>query len=162
MAGTTRLELATSAVTDIKRCRRTSFDITRHRMSLLIVPLLYPDLAELLNFSNPFQNNFRFANNTRRIVAFRQRLPVGSQRSGRTRFYISRVYPSRANILSPLPIFAQFVLDSHLIQQTSGVGFLGHSTPSLAISVSKPVFTILGPCTLMDSHEGSDLGPTPS
>jgi hypothetical protein len=29
-------------------------------MSLLIVPLLYPDLAELLNFSHPFQNNFRF------------------------------------------------------------------------------------------------------
>ncbi len=50
MAGTTRLELATSAVTesiDIKRCRRTSFDTTRYRMSLLIVPLLYPDLAEL-------------------------------------------------------------------------------------------------------------------
>jgi hypothetical protein len=46
MAGTTRLELATSAVTaiDIKRCRRTSFDTTRYRMSLLIVPLLYPDL----------------------------------------------------------------------------------------------------------------------
>src|SRR5712692_10823404 len=53
MAGTTRLELATSAVTDIKRCRRTSFDTTRYRMSLLIVPLLYPDRAELLNFSEP-------------------------------------------------------------------------------------------------------------
>lgn len=26
-------------------------------MSLLIVPLLYPDLAELLNFSHPFQNS---------------------------------------------------------------------------------------------------------
>src|SRR6266404_1814737 len=53
MAGTTRLELATSAVTesiDIKRCRRTSFDTTRYRMSFLIVPLLYPDLAELPNF----------------------------------------------------------------------------------------------------------------
>jgi hypothetical protein len=51
MAGTTRLELATSAVTadvtDIKRCRRTSFDTTWYRMSLLIVPLLYPDLGEL-------------------------------------------------------------------------------------------------------------------
>src|SRR6266852_9417404 len=44
MAGTTRLELATSAVT-VKRCRRTSFDTTRYRMSALIVPLLYPDLA---------------------------------------------------------------------------------------------------------------------
>jgi hypothetical protein len=31
-------------------------------MSLLIVPLLYPDLAELLNFSHAFQNNFRIAN----------------------------------------------------------------------------------------------------
>jgi hypothetical protein len=30
-------------------------------MSLLIVPLLYPDLAELLNFSHQFQNNFRVA-----------------------------------------------------------------------------------------------------
>ncbi len=30
-------------------------------MSLLIVPLLYPDLAELLNFSHPFQNNFRIS-----------------------------------------------------------------------------------------------------
>ena len=30
-------------------------------MSLLIVPLLYPDLAELLNFSHPFQNKFRVA-----------------------------------------------------------------------------------------------------
>jgi len=55
MAGTTRLELATSAVTeslDIKRCRRTSFDTLRYRTSLLIVPLLYPDLAGLLNFSD--------------------------------------------------------------------------------------------------------------
>src|SRR6266566_6983731 len=52
MAGTTRLELATSAVTvtDIKRCRRTLIGTTRYRMSLLIVPLLYPDLAELRNF----------------------------------------------------------------------------------------------------------------
>jgi len=33
-------------------------------MSLLIVPLLYPDLAELLNFSRPFQHNFRVADNT--------------------------------------------------------------------------------------------------
>src|SRR6266853_5377307 len=47
MAGTTRLELATSAVTDIKRCRRTSFDTTRYRMSLLIVPLLYPDFRSM-------------------------------------------------------------------------------------------------------------------
>jgi hypothetical protein len=31
-------------------------------MSLVIVPLLYPDLAELLN---PFQNNIRVADNTR-------------------------------------------------------------------------------------------------
>ena len=31
-------------------------------MSLLIVPLLYPDLAGLLNFSqHPFQHNFRVA-----------------------------------------------------------------------------------------------------
>ena len=30
-------------------------------MSLLIVPLLYPDLAGLLNFSDPFQNNFGVA-----------------------------------------------------------------------------------------------------
>jgi hypothetical protein len=30
-------------------------------MPLLIVPLLYPDLAELLNFSHAFQNNFRIA-----------------------------------------------------------------------------------------------------
>jgi len=30
-------------------------------MSLLIVPLLYPDLAGLLNFSYPFLNNFRIA-----------------------------------------------------------------------------------------------------
>src|SRR6202521_5321911 len=38
---------------DIKRCRRTSFDTTRYQMSLLIAPLLYPDLAELPNFSDP-------------------------------------------------------------------------------------------------------------
>src|SRR6266481_9036377 len=38
MAGTTRLELATSAVT-------ASFDTTRYRRSLLIVPSLYPDRA---------------------------------------------------------------------------------------------------------------------
>ena len=46
MAGTTRLELATSAVTesiDTKRCRRALIGTTRDRMSLLIVPLLYPD-----------------------------------------------------------------------------------------------------------------------
>ncbi len=30
-------------------------------MSLLIVPLLYPDLAGLLNFSHPFQHNCRVA-----------------------------------------------------------------------------------------------------
>ena len=30
-------------------------------MSLLIFPLLYPDLADLLNFLYPFQNNFRVA-----------------------------------------------------------------------------------------------------
>ena len=30
-------------------------------MSLLIVPLSYPDLAGLLNFSQPFQHNFRVA-----------------------------------------------------------------------------------------------------
>ncbi len=30
-------------------------------MSPLIVPLLYPDLADLLNSSDPFQNNFRLA-----------------------------------------------------------------------------------------------------
>jgi len=30
-------------------------------MSLLIVPLLYPDLAGLLNFSHLFQHNFRVA-----------------------------------------------------------------------------------------------------
>src|SRR5258708_28209332 len=36
---------------DIKRCRRKSFETTRYRMSLLIVPLLYPDLAESLNLS---------------------------------------------------------------------------------------------------------------
>jgi len=28
-------------------------------MSFLIVPLLYPDLAGLLNFSHSFQHNFR-------------------------------------------------------------------------------------------------------
>jgi len=55
--------------------------------------------------------------------------------------FISRGLSIPTNILSPLPIFAQFVLDSHLIQQTSGVGFLGHSTPSLAILSLKPVFT---------------------
>jgi hypothetical protein len=32
-------------------------------MSLLIVPLLYPDSAGLLNFSHPFQHNFRVADN---------------------------------------------------------------------------------------------------
>src|SRR5260370_13411298 len=51
MAGTTRIELAASAI-DIKRCRRTSFDTTRYQMSLLIVPFLYPDFAVLLNFSD--------------------------------------------------------------------------------------------------------------
>ncbi len=30
-------------------------------MSLLIVPLLYPDFSELPNFSDPFQNSLRFA-----------------------------------------------------------------------------------------------------
>jgi hypothetical protein len=30
-------------------------------MSLLIVPLLYPDLAGLLNLSHPFQRNFLVA-----------------------------------------------------------------------------------------------------
>jgi hypothetical protein len=58
MAGTTRLELATSAVTeslDIKRCRRTSFDTLRYRTSLLIVPLLYPDSAcPLARLLSPF------------------------------------------------------------------------------------------------------------
>ena len=54
MAGTTRLELATSAVTvDIKRCRRTSFDTPRYRMSLLIVPLLYPDFGGVTEFLTP-------------------------------------------------------------------------------------------------------------
>jgi len=42
-------------------------------MSLLIVPLLYPDLAELLNFSDPFQNNLRFADHTFWIVVFTAR-----------------------------------------------------------------------------------------
>ena len=46
-------DLCRDRTIDIKRCRRTSFDTTRYRMSLLIVPLLYPDLAELLNFSDP-------------------------------------------------------------------------------------------------------------
>jgi hypothetical protein len=32
-------------------------------MSLLIVPLLYPDLAGLLNFSRPFQHNLRVPDN---------------------------------------------------------------------------------------------------
>src|SRR5260370_41353180 len=58
MAGTTRIELAASAI-DIKRCRRTSFDTTRYQMSLLIVPLLYPDFAELLNFSDPISEPCR-------------------------------------------------------------------------------------------------------
>src|SRR6266567_2844681 len=54
MAGTTRLELATSAVTvDIKRCRRTSLDTVRHRMSPVIVPLMYPELASSVDFSDP-------------------------------------------------------------------------------------------------------------
>ncbi len=34
-------------------------------MSLLIVPLLYPDLAGLLNFSHSFQHNFRVADKPR-------------------------------------------------------------------------------------------------
>ena len=38
-------------------------------MSLLIVPLLYPDLAGLLNFSQPFQHNFRVADYPFRIGA---------------------------------------------------------------------------------------------
>jgi hypothetical protein len=60
-AGTTRLELATSAVigplADVTDQYQTvsadAFDATRYRMSPLIVPLLYADLAELLNFSDP-------------------------------------------------------------------------------------------------------------
>jgi hypothetical protein len=38
-------------------------------MSLLIVPLLYPDLAGLLNFSHPFQHNFRVADKPGVIAA---------------------------------------------------------------------------------------------
>src|SRR5258705_965026 len=41
--------------------------MTRYRMSLLIVLLVYPDLAELLNFSGPFQNSFRFADITGQV-----------------------------------------------------------------------------------------------
>jgi hypothetical protein len=59
MAGTTRLELATSAVT--ARCR----------MSALIVPLLYPDLAGLLIFSYPLLPLCRSH------IVTQRRLPLG-------------------------------------------------------------------------------------
>jgi len=45
-------------------------------MSLLIVPLLYPDLAELLNFSHPFQNNFRVADIHDKSVSRAKALPT--------------------------------------------------------------------------------------
>ena len=38
---------------DIKRCRRTSFDTTWYQMSLLIVPLLYPIFGRVMNSSDP-------------------------------------------------------------------------------------------------------------
>ena len=38
---------------DETRTRDLCRDSTKYQMSLLIVPLLYPDLAGLLNFSDP-------------------------------------------------------------------------------------------------------------
>ncbi len=53
--------------------RRTSFDTTRYRMSLLIVPLLYPDFGGVTEFLNPFQHNFRVADQSGSHRALRPR-----------------------------------------------------------------------------------------